>query len=184
MHPSGSRRRWRILHSKEGLVEIEANIDKLEQRIVNFFSQSTSEYGRDLIMATIIGHFFLRRDLTQKSLQELTGYSVGAISQALKQLIKQGVVKEQKPEGRGAYRYTIENISTYLIHSFENIAKLYTSAEPDFLEIQQGLSRIPEDQHSDQLYQNIKGYISSVLRFTKLYKETWEFMEKEVNKLK
>ena len=67
-----------------------------EQELVKFFSDLTEENPKGNIYTDIAAYLFIHRNLTQKQLKELTGFSVGSISNILSILENTGVI-EKKP---------------------------------------------------------------------------------------
>ncbi|MFX0025308.1 MAG: hypothetical protein ACFE8M_02760 [Candidatus Hermodarchaeota archaeon] len=67
-----------------------------EQELVEFFSDLTEEDPKGNAYTDIAAYLFIHRNLTQKQLKELTGFSVGSISNILSILENTGVI-EKKP---------------------------------------------------------------------------------------
>ncbi|MFX0202931.1 MAG: MarR family transcriptional regulator [Candidatus Hodarchaeota archaeon] len=151
------------------IAQIESDLSKLEQRAVDYFINSSVTLGRDPIVAAALSHLFLRKELTQKQLQELTGYSAGAISQALKECVKTGIVEKYRPKGRGAFRYTIKNMVQYITRSLLEVAEFYLSSESELKEIKRGLEDIPVELRKEQLYVGLWGFVNLVLKTLPLY---------------
>ena len=72
----------------------EGRLGEIEWEIVDFLVQSPLFVGQSEYMPVIKSYFITRRDLTQKDIKELTGYSTGVISQALNELVKMGFVEK------------------------------------------------------------------------------------------
>ncbi len=150
---------------------------------MNFFVSSTTIFGRDPILATVLAYFLLHQELTQKDLRNYTGYSAGAISQVLKQLVEGNILIERRPEGRGAFRYVLEKIPDYLARSFLAILESYLSQESELNEIRLGLEKMPEDIHSDPLYKNLKEYTTLVFKVIPIYKKCNDLIDQELEQL-
>jgi len=167
----------------EQISELEAEISSLERRFVNFFVSSTTIFGRDPILAAVLAYFLLHQELTQKDLRDYTGYSAGAISQVLKQLVEGDILIERRPEGRGAFRYALEKIPDYLARSFLAILESYLSQESELNEIKKGLEKMPKELHSDPLYKNLKEYINLVFKVIPIYKKCNNLINQELEQL-
>ena len=85
-------------------------IKEIENEIVQFLSTSPIFIGQNPLLKKIKAYFATRRDLTQSQLQELTGYSSGAISQALKELINTGYIQKSRTSSTGEITYSMESI--------------------------------------------------------------------------
>ncbi|MDD1777363.1 MAG: hypothetical protein LUQ65_04275 [Candidatus Helarchaeota archaeon] len=169
------------MQPKEEIAEIEGAISQLEQFIIKQFVDSNISLGRDPILISVLAHFYLHRDLTQKQLQDLTGYSAGAISQALKQAVQNKAIQEHKPKARGQIHYTREELPQFIARSILGIAELFLSYESEFKEIQQGLEEIPMELHSDPLYLGIRDFVSLYSKFIPVYKSIRDIIEQEGN---
>ena len=86
-------------------------IKEIENEIVNFLSTSPIFIGQNPLLKKIKAYFATRKDLTQSQLQELTGYSSGAISQALKELVKTGYIQKSRTSSTGEITYSMESIT-------------------------------------------------------------------------
>ena len=85
-------------------------IKEIENEIVQFLSTSPIFIGQNPLLKKIKAYFATRRDLTQSQLQELTGYSSGAISQALKELVKAGYILKSRTSSTGEITYSMKSI--------------------------------------------------------------------------
>ncbi|MFX0069133.1 MAG: hypothetical protein ACFFC5_05915 [Promethearchaeota archaeon] len=162
------------------ITQIESDLRKLEQRAVKHLIDSSVSLGRDPIVAAALSQLFLRQELTQKQIQELTGYSAGAISQVLKECVDMGIVEKYKPKGRGAFRYTIKNMLRYYTRSLLGIVEFYLSNESELKEIKKGLEVIPEELRKEQLYAGLWGFVNLALNTLPVYhKIVEEFVNQE-----
>ena len=93
--------------SKEFLAQ---EINDIEDEIVQFLSTSPIFIGQNPLLKKIKAYFATRRDLTQSQLQELTGYSSGAISQALKELVKTRYIQKSRTSSTGEITYSMRSI--------------------------------------------------------------------------
>lgn len=83
-------------------------LKKIENRIADIITNLSFLKGRQPKISKIIALTYLHRKTTQKQLRELTGYSLGTISNALQSLEKMGIIrKTQDPQTR-EYNYELE----------------------------------------------------------------------------
>ena len=85
-------------------------IKEIEDEIVKFLSTSPLFVGHNLLLKKVRAYFATRRALTQSQLQELTGYSSGAISQALKELVNTGYILKSRTSSTGEITYSMESV--------------------------------------------------------------------------
>ena len=81
---------------------------EIENKLVDIITSLGHLKGRSSKNAKISAYIYIRRKATQKLLRELTGYSLGTISNTLQSLEKMGIVhKTQDPDSR-EYTYELE----------------------------------------------------------------------------
>lgn len=169
------------MHPDEEIVEIEGAISQLERSIVKQLVDSSISLGRDPIQVSVLAHFYLHRELTQKQLQDLTGYSAGAISQALKQAVQTKALQEHKPKVRGQIHYTREDLPQFIARSILGMVEFFLSYESELQKIQQGLEEIPIELHSELLYLGIRDFVSLFSKFIPVYKSIRDIIDQECN---
>jgi len=107
----------------------EQKLRETENKLVNIITSLSYLKGRSTKTAKIIAHIYIRRKATQKLLREITGYSLGTISNTLKFLEKIGIIhKTQDPQTR-EYIYEFEGTigqsgSRSIVSTFEYFSQL------------------------------------------------------------
>lgn len=87
-------------------------LKEIENKLVDTITSLSYLKGRTNKHSKLIAHIYIRKATTQKQLRELTGYSLGTISNILQSLEKMGIVnKTQNPETR-EYSYEAEGSIT------------------------------------------------------------------------
>ena len=167
------------MRPEEEIAEIEGALSQLEHSIVKQFVDSSINLGRDPIQVSVLAHFYLHREPTQKQLQDLTGYSAGAISQALKQVVQTKALQEHKPKARGQIHYTREALPQFIALSILGIIEFFLSYESELLKIQQGLEEIPLELHSEPLYLGIRDFVSLFSKFIPVYKSIRDIIKQQ-----
>ena len=158
-----------MLPLKKEIDELHAELDKLESIIIRHFSDPSSRFGRKEKVSAVLAQFYLRPELTHKELQDLTGYSAGAISQALQYLMDKKAITEYKPMGRGPHIYKIKNMAQFLAGTFTSIAELYLANKKVFEEIKEGLNEFPKEFQDILLYKGVKEYSDLFLEILPVY---------------
>jgi len=168
-------------------IGFEPEIRRIEQEIIKFFAEKTPEYtGRHLIISAVMAYFYIRRNLTQRDLQKLTGFSAGAISKAVRQLVDMNVIIREMIPGTHTHMYKMETLPfrspSYFLQTEKTLEKLHKEIK----EMKDTL-----DAHGDEM-RGLEGYqrvyviitqllelISSVPRFMALIEEELDkFIEK------
>lgn len=86
-------------------------IREIEREIVEFFAEKASEFtGRHPILSKIMTYFNIRKNLTQRDLKILTGFSVGTISKYTRQLLKMNIITKETIPGTHKHIYNMEEL--------------------------------------------------------------------------
>jgi DNA-binding transcriptional regulator GbsR (MarR family) len=172
-------------------IEFDPEIRQIEQEIVEFFAEKASEYtGRHPIVSMVMSYFYIRRSLTQRDLRKLTGFSAGAISKAVRQLVDMNVITREVIPGTHTHIYTMETMPFQSPKYFLQTTQTLEKRRKELEEMKDTL-----DAQRDEM-QNLEGYpkvyvivthlleqISSVPRFMTLIEEELdEFITQETGK--
>ncbi|MHA1675435.1 MAG: MarR family transcriptional regulator [Promethearchaeota archaeon] len=133
----------------------EEEIQKIESEIIKYLLEHVIKEEKESINR-IMAYFMTRGKLTQQSIQELTDFSSGTISQTLRYLLKEGKI-DQIPTSRvsgNEYYYTMKSISLTLLKTRAAIYKDLIAWKPAFDDIKQQLN----DHGNDLLFTD--GYFS------------------------
>ncbi|NHI94230.1 MAG: MarR family transcriptional regulator [Candidatus Lokiarchaeota archaeon] len=155
---------------RKEIIEIEEEINKMENKIIEFFINTNINYGRDPIKATVLSNFYFRHELTQKQLQTLTGFSAGAISQVLKELVERKIIDEYKPKGRVPYRYILPKMPEFVARTFMGSTELYLKKEKEFQKVWEDIKKFPEELHENSLYIGLNTYFTNFFKVLPVYK--------------
>jgi DNA-binding transcriptional regulator GbsR (MarR family) len=164
--------------------KIDKDITNLENNIIKYYKGMNIGFGRDPVTAAIQATFFLYSNLTQKELQNYTGYSAGAISQALKPLVEKKIITRNEPEDiTEPYIYSMPSMLEFLAKSFLSLSEVYLKKEHIFEEIREGLKKIPEPLKDDPIFKNIERYINLIFHYIPKYKQLSDLVNEEIEKL-
>lgn len=172
-------------------IRFDPEIRRIEQEIVEFFAEKGSEYtGRHPIVSAVMAYFYIHRNLTQQDLQKLTGFSAGAISKAVRQLVDMNMITREMIVGTHTHIYKMETLPfrspSYFLQTEKTLEKLHKE-----LKEMKGMLYA----HGDEM-RDLEGYqrvyviitqllelISSVPRFMALIEEELDkFMKQEKGK--
>lgn len=131
-------------------------LKEIENRIADIITNLSFLKGRQPKISKIIALTYLHRKTTQKQLRELTGYSLGTISNALQSLEKMGIIrKTQDPQTR-EYNYELEgtiaqpgsrsvtNIFEYFSQQKQFLKKIKTKLAQQHLSNKKGYEELSE----------------------------------------
>ncbi len=124
----------------------EEEIQKIESDIIKYLLEHVIKEEKESINR-IMAYFMTRGKLTQQSIQELTDFSSGTISQTLRYLLKEGKI-DQIPTSRvsgNEYYYTMKSISLTLLKTRAAIFKDLIAWKPAFDDIKKQLNEHGND---------------------------------------
>ncbi len=87
----------------------------VEEDILNQLAASPMFSSRDPMFIRILGYFITRKYLTQKTIQKITGLSVGKISEEVNLLLENGLVEKSEISTRGKITYGAESAGMILL---------------------------------------------------------------------
>lgn len=96
---------------------------KIEEKIIQFLSNSPLFFTKDQFVNQIRSYFITRKNLTQKKIQKITNLSPGKISQVLKTLMKWGLIEKSDVSSTGEYTYSMESIDKALTNYFNTLTE-------------------------------------------------------------
>ncbi|MFX1237232.1 MAG: hypothetical protein ACFFAS_14970 [Promethearchaeota archaeon] len=158
----------------------------IEKDIIDLLFNSVISLGRDKFSAKILLYFLTRRELTQKMIQELTGFSAGKISQELNLFVDMGLISIVNKSPRGEIIYSIPSIEVELFTRGINIFKSNLRWEHKFLEIYEELKENREEFQKLNGYKKIMANIQENLGRFGEYKKIlnlWEKMKLKYSKM-
>jgi len=152
--------------ARNGSGGFDPEIRQLEQEIAGFFAEKASENtGRHPIVSAVMAYFYIRRSMTQQELQRLTGFSAGAISNAVRQLVDMNMITREMIPGTHTHIYKMETLPfrspKYFLQTTQNLEKRRKEIEE---------MKTILDAHSDEM-QNIDGYQQVYAVVTHLLKQ-------------
>jgi DNA-binding transcriptional regulator GbsR (MarR family) len=110
----------------------------IEQRLIDIITKFGYLKGRSAKTSEVLAYVYLREEVTQQLLRELTGYSLGTVSTALQDLEKLGFVRKQLcPNARG-YLYRLAGAPSQVLSRSMSDFQGYLAQIRDFLEEVEG----------------------------------------------
>ena len=155
-------------------------VEEKEKEIIEYLLKFNLFSARDEITSKILFYFITRKNLSQKAIQDLTGYSAGKISQELNNFLKLDLIKVSK--NSKPWTYSMESVVIETFNRGINLLKKNVEWESKFLEIREELINNSEELEHLNGYNDIKDFVSmNLIRFSG-YKEIIELWENLKNK--
>jgi DNA-binding transcriptional regulator GbsR (MarR family) len=149
-------------------VELSNDLSTIEREILEYLVSNQVLRHHSEITAEILGYFYLRGDLTQEILQNITTFSAGAISNSIKELEKFQYVEKATPRKR-PYHYLMPSIIHSIIKLFclslKNILKWMDKIE----EIRYTLSKIHNEAENLPNYTKMLRFVNGIFIISPMY---------------
>jgi len=117
-------------------------VEETRSKFLQIYERIVDKRGLPIIFGRIMATFFLEgRELNQKELSDLTGYSISSVSRAVDQMAKMGIIQKHKNPSREYFLYemqlnffdlAINGLQTWIRQAMESereISNLITSIE-------------------------------------------------------
>lgn len=159
-------------------------IMQIEREIADFFKERSPEFtGRHPIIAKVMAYFFTRRNLTQRDLQRLTGYSAGTISKSVRQLLDMNVIAKENIPGTHRHIYKMEELPLRSVQYFLNTEKRIEELEKELKELKDTLDTQAEEMQNLRGYQKIHALVAQLLELMPSYAAFIAMIDEEVEKI-
>lgn len=141
----------------------------IQKRLADIVADFGYLKGRSAKVSKILAYIYIRREVTQQLLHELTGYSLGTISAALRDLEDSAIVSKNRSSDSLQRVYTIAgSLSQVLSRSMADFP-VYLSQVDEL--IKQVNAEIDKPSLSDkQGYTNIKQFLEEMAVLVPAYK--------------
>lgn len=159
------------------------DIREIEREIVEFFAAKSSEFtGRHPIVSTVMTYFYTRKNLTQRDLQILTGFSAGTISKAVRQLLEMNVITKETIPGTHKHIYKMEKLPFISPRYFLRTESLMEEKIRELEEIQKTLDDNAEEMKNCEAHQQIYATVTQLLNLLPSISVFMEKLEEELKK--
>ncbi len=155
---------------------------RIENLIVNYFITRDKQTGtRGEVTSKVLSQFLIHRDLTQEKLRQLTGLSMGAVSQAVRNLLDQEIIRT-KSEGDRSIHYQLQG----LVNAFQTFTHLLIDRIDEWgkqLEMMLEELETQEAKFQDiSNYENVREFLRDLIDFFQLsrrFAQHWKNLSKE-----
>lgn len=157
----------------------EQKLKEIEKRLIEIIASMGYVKGRSQKMAEITANIAIRKEVTQKQIRELTGYSLGTVSLALQSLEKQGFIRKTKNSVTKEYIYTDEGAFTdFRSKSMTNLFEYFSQLKKFLKNMEKRLEK--PNLKNKKGYENIKKFVDSMnLLFSTLEQTIGNFMKSQ-----
>jgi DNA-binding transcriptional regulator GbsR (MarR family) len=158
-------------------------IRQIEHKIIDFFAERTVEYDRrDPIVATVMAYFYVRSNLTQRDLQNLTGFSAGIISKSVRQLSDMTFVTKGIIPGTHMHIYKMEQLPFRSPRFFLKTEDFLERLREELKEMKLTLDTDAEEMQDLKEYQNVYTIITQLLELMSSVPMFIALIEEELQK--
>jgi DNA-binding transcriptional regulator GbsR (MarR family) len=112
----------------------EERLRLVEQRLVEIIANFGYLKGRSAKTSVVMAYTYIRQEVTQQLLRELTGYSLGTVSAVLQDLEKLGVVNKHSSQNARGYVYRLAGTPSQVMSQSMADFQGYLSEISGFLE--------------------------------------------------
>ena len=140
---------------------VESIFRDIEKKLIKTITEMSYQKGKSKKFSIIAAYSYVREKITQKTLQDITGYSRGTISTVLQKLVNDNVL--QKHYDKETRQFTYENkgtLSSTLGGSLTNFQDTFPSILEKLYETESKLSI--EGMKTKQGYENLQDFINEM----------------------
>ena len=129
-----------------------------------------------------MGYFITREKCTQKDLKNLTGFSIGHISQGLNKLLEMGIIQSYKEKGVRQSTYIMKSIGYSLLKRYLGAIQKSNEFKPNLIEIKEKLDSNKEKWQNLNGYWQIKKFVEKRIDMMEYFDFLKDIMENELSK--
>ena len=150
--------------------------------MAGFFAEKASEYtGRHPIVSTVMAYFYIRRSLTQRDLKNLTGFSAGAISKAVRQLVDINMITREVIPGTHMHIYRMKTLPFRSPSYFLQTEITLEKRHKELKEMKETLDAYGDKMRCLDSYQRIYGVVTQLLGLISGVPRFMALIEEELN---
>ncbi|MBN2152524.1 MAG: hypothetical protein JW839_13815 [Candidatus Lokiarchaeota archaeon] len=159
-------------------------IVEIEREIVDFFyTTGATEATRNPILTSITAFLYTRQSLTQREARSLSGFSTGAVSQALNQLLSMGLVSKKRIPGTHEYVYTLGSFQDAMSSFITAYSRRVRRAERGFTEIRDELESRREELATQPRYGQMLDLVNQFARMFHVFSDLDVLVERELERV-
>jgi DNA-binding transcriptional regulator GbsR (MarR family) len=165
--------------------KFDPEIRAIEKEIVKFFATKASEFtGRHPITSKVMTYFYIRKMLTQRDLQILTGFSAGTISKAVRQLLKMNIITKETIPNTHKHIYKMEKLPFISPRYFLMTESVMDDRIEELEEMKKTLDDHREEMKTFETYHKSYEIVTQLLRLLPTISIFLENIEEELEERK
>jgi len=142
-------------------IDVEIIFRDIEKKLIKIITEMSYQKGRSTKFSIIAAYAYVRENVTQSTLQDLTGFSRGTISTSLAKLVQDGVLQKQYNSENRQYIYQIKGtLQSILGGSTANIGGYFSKIADKLNEVESKLSH--EGMKAKKGYENLQDFIDKM----------------------
>ncbi|MFB0558870.1 MAG: MarR family transcriptional regulator [Candidatus Bathyarchaeia archaeon] len=137
-------------------------LEDVKAEFIRYYEDVSNKRGLPTLFGRIMGVFFLEgRELTQKEISDLTGYSISSVSRTLDQMVRMGLVQRHKDPSIGSFAYRMSiNYLDLAVHGLGTWIRQAEESLQNLRNIRQKMSSIKieegEEAEFDRIYRMLR----------------------------
>jgi DNA-binding transcriptional regulator GbsR (MarR family) len=144
----------------------------IEDDIISHFLSSPIFANRDPLFIKILLLFITRKNLTQKTIQDVTGMSAGKISEEVNVLLDMGLIEIEKKSKTGKITYSANSAGMVLLNFTGSIIEKLVKWENELRKMKEELEakrpQLNDLNGYERLYQNVKQFSILINKYKEL----------------
>jgi DNA-binding transcriptional regulator GbsR (MarR family) len=147
----------------------------IEDEIITSLMNNPLFQARDQFFLKIFGLFITRQYLTQKTIKEATGFSIGKVSEEVNNLLDMGMIEVAHTSKYGKITYEASNAGILLLDYMKNILDKLVTWEKKLRKMRAELDE-KRDELEDlygykEIYDKTDLYLNLITKYNKLLKK-------------
>ena len=148
-----------IIYIVNEKIDVEIIFRDIEKKLIKIITEMSYQKGRSTKFSIIAAYAYVRENVTQKILQDITGFSRGTISTSLTKLVNDNVLKKQyNPESRQFSYQLTGTLQTILGGSSASMGGYFPLILDKLNEVEKKLNQ-EEEMKTKKGYENIQDFI-------------------------
>jgi DNA-binding transcriptional regulator GbsR (MarR family) len=169
--------------TRDNLKAFDPEIRQIEKEIVTFFKEKGAEFGaKDPMFMTVLAYFYVRERLTQRDLQDLSGFSAGTVSKVLRQLVEINVITKGIIPGTHKHLYTMDQPTAVFSQFFLPARKILSKCEDELRQTKAHLIAHASEMRRTKGFSGMLAAVTLLQRLVSLSSTLIAEMKKEAQK--
>ena len=152
----------------------------IEDEIINYLLNTALFEGRDQFFLKVFGLFMTRQYLSQKTIKQVTGFSVGKISEEVNLLLEMGLIQIAHTTKYGKIIYEASSAGILLLTFTKTIIQKLASWREKLIKMKEDLDEKKEDLKDLYGYDEIYEKTAFNLEMIEKYGQVFDKIEQSI----